>query len=199
MVYLRRGQRVTDTSQVRGAVTRALARDPHDRAELLTALTRIPDLRAEIDALERAAIDAARAEGASWAAIAEALGLTSRQAAEQRRLRLDDPQRGRDAAKTRRRQIRQRTIDTPYVTELRSAVATVRNALDVGAEEHRTGPVALARRTAGFAATAPAGALIDLAHLVVDDLRNAALTPAAAEAVRRLRRVCQRKVDAYQD
>lgn len=186
---------MSDTSPARAAVTRTLARDPHDRAELIDALTRLPVLRAEIDALERAAIDAARAEGASWAAIAEALGLASRQAAEQRRLRLDDPPQGRDAAKVRRRQIRQRNVDSPYIAELRAAVANLRNTLDVGAAEHRDGPVVLARRTADLAATAPAGALIDLVNLVVEDLREVSLTPAAMEAARRLRRLHRRRGD----
>src|SRR3954452_23184170 len=54
----------------------------------LTELAAIPIARASLDAQELALIDRARRAGATWADIAGALGLTSRQAAEQRRLRL---------------------------------------------------------------------------------------------------------------
>jgi hypothetical protein len=54
----------------------------------LTALRAIPAERARLDARELTLIDQARREGATWAEIAEALTLGSRQAAEQRRLRL---------------------------------------------------------------------------------------------------------------
>lgn len=54
----------------------------------LTALRGIPAERARLDARELALIDDARREGATWADIAAALALGSRQAAEQRRLRL---------------------------------------------------------------------------------------------------------------
>src|SRR3954471_12448009 len=51
-------------------------------------LRAIPAARARLDADELALIDRARRDGATWADIARALGLSSRQAAEQRRLRL---------------------------------------------------------------------------------------------------------------
>jgi hypothetical protein len=54
----------------------------------LAELSTIPAARAELDARELALVDRARRDGATWAEIAGALGLTSRQAAEQRRLRL---------------------------------------------------------------------------------------------------------------
>jgi hypothetical protein len=69
-------------------VADAIDRTPPDRAEVLAALAFVPRLRRELDGLERAAIDVARRSGASWSDIALALGLGSRQAAEQRRLRL---------------------------------------------------------------------------------------------------------------
>jgi hypothetical protein len=54
----------------------------------LTALRAIPAERARLEARELALIDQARREGATWAEVADALALGSRQAAEQRRLRL---------------------------------------------------------------------------------------------------------------
>jgi hypothetical protein len=47
-------------------------------------LRAIPAARARLDAAELALIDGARRDGATWADVAEALGLGSRQAAEQR-------------------------------------------------------------------------------------------------------------------
>jgi hypothetical protein len=70
-------------------VTDAIGRTPPERQEVLAALAFVPQLRSDLDGLERAAIDAARRAGASWSDVASALGLASRQAAEQRRLRLD--------------------------------------------------------------------------------------------------------------
>jgi hypothetical protein len=56
--------------------------------EFLPALRHLHLLRAAIDALEPELIDAARHAGASWQALAPALGVASRQAAERRYLRL---------------------------------------------------------------------------------------------------------------
>jgi hypothetical protein len=54
----------------------------------LTALRAVPAARARLDAEELELIDQARRAGATWGEVADALGLGSRQAAEQRRLRL---------------------------------------------------------------------------------------------------------------
>jgi len=59
-----------------------------DREQLLYALAELRVLREEISAWEPELITAARAGGASWAALAPALGVASRQAAERRYLRL---------------------------------------------------------------------------------------------------------------
>ena len=59
-----------------------------DSSELLAALTDLASVRREMDEIERDLIQDARDSGASWARIATALGLASRQAAEQRMLRL---------------------------------------------------------------------------------------------------------------
>jgi hypothetical protein len=59
-----------------------------DRAELIAALAALRELRDELAAWEPALIAAARAAGVSWADLAPALGVNSRQAAERRFLRL---------------------------------------------------------------------------------------------------------------
>src|SRR5690242_17166340 len=55
--------------------------------ELLDALTTLRRVRGELAAFEPALIAAARAGGVSWQALAPALGVASRQAAERRYLR----------------------------------------------------------------------------------------------------------------
>jgi hypothetical protein len=59
-----------------------------DSAEFLTALAVLRQVREQLAAWEPELIDAARANGASWAQLAPALGVASRQAAERRALRL---------------------------------------------------------------------------------------------------------------
>jgi len=56
--------------------------------QFLAALALLRELRAQIATWEPDLIDAARAQGASWAQLAPALGVASRQAAERRYLRL---------------------------------------------------------------------------------------------------------------
>lgn len=57
-------------------------------AQFLVALALLRELRTQIAAWEPDLIDAARSHGASWAQLAPALGVASRQAAERRYLRL---------------------------------------------------------------------------------------------------------------
>jgi hypothetical protein len=68
---------------------------PHGRAEdpdvLLEALLQLRKLRERLTEWEPQLIDAARAAGVSWAQLAPALGVASRQAAERRYLRLKPP------------------------------------------------------------------------------------------------------------
>lgn len=59
-----------------------------DSAQFLTALALLRRVREQLAAWEPELIDAARANGASWAQLAPALGVASRQAAERRALRL---------------------------------------------------------------------------------------------------------------
>ncbi|MEU8221439.1 hypothetical protein [Kribbella sp. NPDC048915] len=66
----------------------AMGRPAADGPELLAALTAMRELRDQLTEWEPALIAAARACGVTWSEIAPALGLTSRQAAERRYLRL---------------------------------------------------------------------------------------------------------------
>jgi hypothetical protein len=63
--------------------------DPAGSADLLAALARLRAVQDRLAAWEPLLIGAARSRGASWAAIAPALGVASRQAAESRYLRLN--------------------------------------------------------------------------------------------------------------
>ncbi|MBP2472817.1 hypothetical protein JOF53_001689 [Crossiella equi] len=73
--------------QVRAALTGARAGQAKTE-QLLLALTALRLLRDELATWEPELITAARGDGASWAALAPALGVASRQAAERRFLRL---------------------------------------------------------------------------------------------------------------
>jgi hypothetical protein len=58
--------------------------EPVDQADLMAALTLVPHVRAEVDALEAGLVQVARGRGLTWQAIAFGLGLGSAQAARQR-------------------------------------------------------------------------------------------------------------------
>jgi hypothetical protein len=146
----------------------------------LGALAGVPRMRAALEDRERALIAAAREEGASWADIATALGLRSRQAAEQRQLRLQ-------AAPTARRDVPGARQDK----RIRSS-ADVRAGGGIGALRHAVTAVLgladlpeLTRRTLRIASTADPGALVDLARLAAADLeRHPAGDTAAVRALR---------------
>jgi hypothetical protein len=74
-------------------------------ADLLAALTTVHHVRAYLDQWEPALIGAARSHGLTWAQIAPALGLSSRQAAERRYLRLN-PQIADQPGTTREHRVR---------------------------------------------------------------------------------------------
>lgn len=67
---------------------RATAAAPGDASEVLAALMLLRRLRDELSGWEPQLIEAARALGTSWADLAPALGVASRQAAERRYLRV---------------------------------------------------------------------------------------------------------------
>ncbi len=174
------------------AIAAALERVPSDLDDLLAALSTVPERRAELDDVERTLIDAARDSGASWTQIAAALGLRSRQAAEQRRLRLGAPGSRRDPAAARERRQRQRVGDAAageQIVALRAAVRDLAAGIDRTPGWDDQGPRArLARRTLSIALDADPGALVDLTRHVVDDLatiRTDLLGGTGVEAARR--------------
>ncbi|MFE9298380.1 hypothetical protein [Streptomyces niveus] len=82
--------------------------------DVLAALTMMDDDRARLDALEHDLLRAARSRDASWATVADALGLSTRQSAESRALRLERSQKGsdsRDVAAQRADRASQRNTD----------------------------------------------------------------------------------------
>jgi DNA-binding transcriptional MerR regulator len=156
------------------------------KEEAVAALARIPDLRNDLDTAERRLIGLLRDHGVSWQAIAEILGLRSRQAAEQRWLRLSGAA-GRDAGEARRERMRQRSADKAAgeeVAVLRAAAAELYDRLDT------TPAFQLPRRTLQAALYAGPGALYDLAKLAVGDLSGelaGRLSEPARQALDRVR------------
>jgi hypothetical protein len=88
------GDAAADLEQIGSAVDSARAGErpgaapPVGSAQFLVALALLRELREHLAGWEPELIDAARAHGASWAQLAPALGVASRQAAERRALRL---------------------------------------------------------------------------------------------------------------
>ena len=134
----------------------------------LSELRAVPAARARLDAEELALIDRARRAGATWAAVADALGLGSRQAAEQRRLRL-----ARAATRP--------ALPEAYgerIAELRAAALDLHRR--VGADrrwDRRFTRAALVRETLAAAVEAPGGALFALVRAVGEDLAEVAGPP----------------------
>jgi hypothetical protein len=96
-------------------------------AELLAALVVLRELRDDLARWEPALITAAREIGTSWAAIAPALGLASRQAAERRYLRMSPSALGSATGEERVREVRDRRAADRVVSEwAREHSATLR-------------------------------------------------------------------------
>lgn len=154
--------------------------------EVLAALTLVTELRADLDRAERQLIAIARERGAGWRAVAAALGLGSRQAAEQRWLRLraaETRDRTRDPGAVRRRAMRQRKIDATVGTEVAALRREATRLHDrLGRRPDRRDPpdprdphraaIRLAERTLSAIEDASPGALYDLARHAVDDLQR---------------------------
>ena len=111
-------------------------------ADLLGALTVLRHLREELAAWEPRLITAARDLGVSWAGLAPALGVTSRQAAERRYLRLRPSATGEQTAEERVRAERTRRAGDRVVAEwARENSGTLRRlAGQIGALEGLSGP-----------------------------------------------------------
>jgi hypothetical protein len=186
---------VESGTRARQAIDAVLRADPPSAGDTLAALPLVAELRADLDRLEQQLIALARERRASWRQIAVALGLASRQAAEQRYLRLQAAS-GKDPAGVRAQRRRQRTADDTAGAEvhaLRTQVFLLRNRLSGGA-----GPpaVRLAEQTLAAATDAPPGALYDLARLAVSDLRTVSrsvLGRPATEALERLASMAERR------
>jgi hypothetical protein len=172
--------------------------------DLLAALALVPGLRRDLDRVERALIGAAREGDVSWGEVAAALRLRSRQAAEQRWLRLTSSDAGRDAVTARRRRRHQRIVDTsagPAVVALRAAVRTLVERIEGVPDRGGRAPAAtLALRTLQIALNAEPGALFDLARLAIADLATVGtgtLAEPVRAAVRRVEKLlAEAKVDA---
>ncbi|GIF71734.1 hypothetical protein [Asanoa siamensis] len=162
-----------------------------DPAVAVDALALLRTVRDRLDATERALIESARAGGTSWSRIATALGLRTRQAAEQRFLRLTDTGGTRAVTPTRAARHRQQSVDNlhgPAITALRAATrALLRRVEADDAWPTRFTRAALARHTIALAAEAPPGALFSLATSALDDLPATGLPPTIAEAADRVR------------
>ncbi|WP_155375457.1 hypothetical protein [Catellatospora vulcania] len=142
-------------------VLAAAGAGPH---EIVGALADLRDLRAAIDHAERDLLAAARRRGVSWARVAAALGLRTRQAAEQRATRLA-------AQVAAQSGDCQHCVDTTLVAELRSAARAAAGQMAADPSWDGVEPCAALVRTGLTAAVdAPAGALYSLVEHAVDDL-----------------------------
>ncbi|WP_018789199.1 hypothetical protein [Micromonospora sp. CNB394] len=152
---------------------------------VLDEIAAVRSARERLDEHELGLVERARLAGATWTAIAEALGVASRQAAQQRHQRL------LAALRSRRHH-----ADLDYAAELstlRDALADLERWIRVDRVwDRRFTRAALVRATVAAAVEAPPGALFALAVHVADDLAHAAELPAPArEALDR----CQRIID----
>lgn len=131
-------------------------------------LAAIAAARDALDDRELAAIDTARRSGCTWAEIATALGLASRQAAEQRRRRL--------AASARSRRHQQ---DARYgLSPLRAAVLTLAAAVEADRRwDGRFPRAGLVRETLASAREAGAGPLFALSAQAATDLATVGRLP----------------------
>lgn len=163
-----------------------------DAEDPLAALTRLAGLRGALDRAERDLIAAARHRGASWSQVSEALGLRSRQAAEQRWLRLSDPT-SRDPVVVRGARDRQRNVDAKAGTSiaaLRAAVLTAVRRFEREPDWDRLDArAALVRTSLALAATADPSALFSLAEQAIADLDTFAVRVASGPARSALDRV----------
>jgi hypothetical protein len=184
---------VTDPVVAYGRAADVVASAASDGAEVLAALASLRLVRADIDRVERELIGAARALGQAWPAIAAALGVGTRQAAEQRWLRLSGGS-TRDPVRVRADRKRQRSVDSAAgesLVELRRAAVELHRRIEADrAWDGRHSLAALARSSLAAAVDAPPGGLFALCYNAIGDLNQmpaGALPPVVAAAVRRLR------------
>jgi hypothetical protein len=177
--------------------------DSDAAAAALEALAALHDLREQLLAWEPALIEAAREAGASWARLAPVLGVTSRQAAERRYLRLRP---GRDDSLTREQRIQatrdERAGDRAVAAWARENAAELRQI--AGQVSAVAGLTSAGRRdaktlTSSLTEDDPSSLIVPLAdmreHLVDEHARLAAQVDAVGQKVRRVRRETQRRRD----
>jgi hypothetical protein len=172
---------------------RVVASGGTDANEVLAALASLPAVRRDLDRVERELIGLARDLGAAWPAIAQALGLGSRQAAEQRWLRLCGDA-SRDPVRVRAARREQRIVDAAsgqHLVELRRAARALHRHIESDRDwDGRHSRAALARATLAAALDAPPSGLFSLCHNALEDLDQMPAGPlpaALAAAVRRFR------------
>ncbi|MGH3368410.1 MAG: hypothetical protein ACRDPR_00245 [Nocardioidaceae bacterium] len=187
--------------QVGKAVARSTATG--DGTEVLEALAALHLLREQLLAWEPALIEAAREQGVSWSRLAPVLGVTSRQAAERRYLRLKP---GQGAGLTREQRVRatrdERAADRAVADWARTNAAKLRQV--AGQVSAAKGLSSSGRRRARTLATSLTGDdPVDLieplarmhADLVDDHAQLAAEVDAVGRRVRRVRKETQRRRD----
>jgi hypothetical protein len=157
-------------------------REPTERDSTKRELVELDELRAAraaLDLRELELIDRARRQGATWTEIAASLGMTSRQAAEQRRHRLSTA--AHRAAQT------QDPRYGPSMVQLRTAIHSLHTRIAADAIwDARFVRAALVRQTVAAAVDAAPGSLFTLAAQAAADLAAAAVTsppPALRDAV----------------
>ena len=153
----------------------------------LAGLTSLQALRSDLDRRELDLIDRARHAGATWAEIAAALGLASRQAAEQRRQRL------RSAVSSRRHD--QDLAYAQSIAAVRAAVLDLHRHIEADRGwDTRFVRALLARRTLAIAADADPGGLFSLSAQALSDVGGAELPRPLRAAVSALRRAVRAAV-----
>lgn len=196
------GEAHENLDQVLEGVHRAPGAEDSDAAAL-EALAALHDLREQLLAWEPVLIEAAREAGASWARLAPVLGVTSRQAAERRYLRLRP---GRDDGLTREQRIQatrdERAGDRAVAAWARENAAELRQI--AGQVSAVAGLTSAGRRDAKTLESSlteddPSSLIVPLAdmreHLVDEHARLAAQVDAVGQKVRRVRRETQRRRD----
>lgn len=128
-----------ETARALALVEEVLAKGDTPADQVLAALSVLRTLREQLAAWEPELITAARAAGASWAALAPALGVASRQAAERRYLRLRPSTTGETTGEGRVRAERDRRAgDRAVATWARENSASLREL--AGQVSAATGP-----------------------------------------------------------
>jgi hypothetical protein len=170
--------------------------DDVEAAVLVETLSLLRGLREELATWEPDLITAARAAGASWAQLAPALGVTSRQAAERRYLRLRPTETGETTGEARVQATReQRAGDRAVARWARTNAATLRQLAGQVSGLSDLGPAGRERADevhaalAGDDATTLLGPLAHVrSHLVADHPTLAARIHEMAEHAEQERR-----------